>query len=315
MTKSRSPTVYLFVNKDSASDSLSRSHGKDASAILSHVQSCRNQKNKQLHMFRVEDGMPESPSHLSSPPTPQSPQMLSVPYEPNSPKPIPTLRSETSSSSSASLSLSRTTSNSSASPQPEQKERSEIDELVDYFDNLYMTRENQPGTTSISQDLYRQIISSEDSKNFSGRIPCGSHGYAMLACTAARMAVDIPRRREEFEIKATKYMQPSLQRLRVHLSDPRARTCTDRQILREMLLHCVTNWYLRDYDAAQTHLNAMSYFTGGLDVSHSSDRNLMDIINRCGLYITNAQRAEHSPCRNSAPRRQSAVDRSLSRVV
>ena len=57
----------------------------------------------------------------------------------------------------------------------------------------------------------------------------------------------------------------------------------------EMLLHCVTNWYLRDFNAAQTHFNAISCFTGCLDVSRTSDRKLMDIINRCGLYISKPQ--------------------------
>jgi hypothetical protein len=306
MSKSRNPTVYLFVNKDSASASLSRSHGKDASAILSHVQSCRNQKNRQLHMFRVEDG-PSEPS------TPQSPSAPTFPYQQNSPK--PTLRTETSSGSARSVSLSPTTTNDSSSPRSSTEDRPEVEELVDYFDNLCMESSGQSGIDSHSYDMYRQIVSTEEFRNFSGRIPRGTHGYAMLACTAARMAVDAPERRDEFEIKATKYMQPSLQCLREQLTDSRARTLTDRQILQEMLLHCVTNWYIGDIVAAQTHLNAMSCFIGCLNVSTSADRVLMDIINRCGLSVANARRTGQTTRCNAGQRRQSTVDRSLSRVV
>ncbi|RMJ20548.1 hypothetical protein PHISP_08582 [Aspergillus sp. HF37] len=88
MSKNGHPTVYLFVNKDRASLSLSRCHGKDASAILSHVQSCRNQKNKQLHMFRVEDT-----TELGS--APPSPRKQSIGHKHRSPRSTPPLRSET----------------------------------------------------------------------------------------------------------------------------------------------------------------------------------------------------------------------------
>jgi hypothetical protein len=174
-----------------------------------------------------------------------------------------------------------------------------VDELVDYFDSVSLTSGHRPQSYLHSHDdLYQQIVSSEDFQDFSRRTAGRINGYAMLACTAARMAIDIPSRREEFEIKATEYMQPSLQWLREQLADPQARIFTDRQILQEMLLHCVTNWYLGDFTAAQTHLNAMSCFTVSLDLSRSSDRNLMDIINRCGLYISTRTTAEHHPRRS-----------------
>ncbi|EXJ64500.1 hypothetical protein A1O7_00836 [Cladophialophora yegresii CBS 114405] len=297
MSKNQKPTVYLFINKDSASPSLSRSHGKDASAILSHVQSCRNQKNKRLHMFRVDDGVPEPPAKRPSSRTPRlSPQSI-VSSRQSSPRPPPSPGAETSSSSSPSVSASPLSSVGSASPRPHRTETPDVDELVDYFDTVSLTSDHQPGTHLHRHDLYQQIVSSEDFRNFSRRIAGDVNGYAMLACTAARMAVDIPSRREEFEIKATRYMQPSLRWLREQLADPQARILRDRQILQEMLLHCVTNWYLGDLVAAQTHLKAMSCFTASLDLSRSSDQNLMDIIDRCGLYITNQRRAEHLPYR------------------
>lgn len=315
MSKDRNPTIYLFVNKDSASSSLSRSHGQDASAILSHVQSCRNQKNKQLHMFRVDDGTPESLPKRPGAPTPQSSPKYHVPSRQNSPRSPPVFRTETSSGSSRSVSLSPTSNFSSASPQPQATEKPEVDELVDYFDSLSLTARNHTDTHSHNHDLYHQIVASEDFRDFSRRTAQGAHGYAMLACTAAKMATDTPSRREGFTIMATKYMQPSLQCLREQLADPRTRKMTNRQILREMLLHCVTNWYLRDFAAAQTHLAAMSCFTGCLDVFRSSDRKLMDIINRCGLYITNSQRAQQRSRRNSGIRLPQSADRAMSRVV
>ncbi|ETI28441.1 hypothetical protein G647_00890 [Cladophialophora carrionii CBS 160.54] len=298
MSKNRKPTVYLFVNKDSASLSLSRSHGRDASAILSHVQSCRNQKNKRLHMFRVDDGVPEPPAKRpSSRPPRLSPQSI-VSSRQSSPRPPPSPWTETSSSSSPSVSPSPLSSSiDSASPRPLRTETPDVDELVDYYHSVCLTSDHQSGTPLHRHDLYQQIVTSDDFQNFSRRIAGGINGYAMLACTAARMAIDTPSRREEFEIKATRYMQPSLQWLREQLADPQARVFSDRQILQEMLLHCVTNWYLGEFAAAQTHLKAMGCFTASLDLSKSSDRNLMDIINRCGLYITNQRRPEHLPLR------------------
>lgn len=279
MSKPRKPTVYLFVNKDSASVSLSRCHGKDASAILSHVQSCRNQKNKQLHMFRIET-TPESPK-LSESSTPDA-----------SPRASPT---------SPSISLSKvsspSTSATSASPEvvsdlppasPHSQSRgtvSEIDELVHYFDTLWIS-ERRGSDASQEPDLYHQIVSTEAFQNFHGRTAARSvHGYALLACTAAKMSTDFPSRRKEFSIKATTYMQPSLQCLREQLANPQGRTLTGHQILLEMLLHCVTNWYLRDYPVAETHLSAMRHFTGCLDVSRTADRKLMDVIKQCNLLI------------------------------
>ncbi|KIW73035.1 hypothetical protein PV04_01187 [Phialophora macrospora] len=300
MSKNRKPTVYLFVNKDSASVSLSRSHGKDASAILSHVQSCRNQKNKRLHMFRVDDGVPGPPAKRPGPPASRLPPQTTVSSRQSSPRPSPTLWSETSSSCSGSVSPSPVSSSDSASPRPHVREPPDVDELVDYLDSVSLTSGHQPPTyLHAGHDLYQQVVSSEDFLDFSQRTAGGINGYAMLACTAARMAIDIPSRREEFEIKATTYMQPSLQWLREQLADPQARIFTDRQILQEMLLHCVTNWYLGDFTAAQTHLKAMGCFTASLDLSRSSDRNLMDIINRCALYITNRTAADHHPRRSS----------------
>ncbi len=315
MSNDANPTIYLFVNKDSDSTSLSRSHGQDASAILSHVQSCRNQKNKQLHMFRVDDGTPESLPKRPGPPTPQSSRRYSVPSRQNSPMSPPSLRTENSSGSSRSVSMSPVSNLGSASPQSPINQKPEVDELVEYFDSLCLTAKHQAEIHSNNQDLYHQIVASEDFRDFSRRTAQGAHGYAMLACTAAKMATDTPIRREGFTIVATKYMQPSLQCLREQLADSRARTMTDRQILREMLLHCVTNWYLRDFTAAQTHLTAMSCFTGCLDDSRSSDRKLMDIINRCGLYITNSQRAQQRSRRNSGIRLQQSADRIISRTI
>ena len=286
MPKNRNPTAYLFVNKDSASVSRSRSHGKDASAILSHVQSCRNQKNKQLHMFQV-DGTPESVPKISGPQLPLSPSS-------SSPTSTPTSRRDTSSSSNGSASPGLRDQNASARP-PESriKESSlEVEELVHYFDLLCLSSELHNLAPSQSQDLYHQLVSSQDFRNFSGQVHRSTHRYATLACTAAKMGADMPLRREEFEIKAIKYMQPSLRCLREQLAKPQTRKLTNREILQEMLLHCVTNWYLRDFSAAQTHLDAINWCTSRLDVSRSSDRKLMDIINLCGLYVTNAQRAE-----------------------
>ncbi|KIW90432.1 uncharacterized protein Z519_09078 [Cladophialophora bantiana CBS 173.52] len=315
MSKSRHPTVYLFVNKDRASASLSRCHGKDASAILSHVQSCRNQKNKQLHMFRVEDT-----TELVRGPTPPSPRKQSVGYRHRSPRSTPPLRSETP-QTPKDRALARPSepepgirSASSPSPRATSPGNSpEVEELLQYFNSLCLTPESH--AHSQSQDLFTQIVSSEDFSNFSRRIVGGIHGYAMLACTAARMGADMPSRREEFEIKATKYMQPSLQRLREQLAGPNTRTLTDRQILQEMLLHCVTNWYLQDLTAAQTHLKAIHCFTGCLDVSNGSDRKLMAIINRCGLFIANSIRAGQKSHPSSCQRTQSFAARGLCRVV
>ncbi|KAJ9608883.1 hypothetical protein H2200_006654 [Cladophialophora chaetospira] len=317
MSKDRNPTVYLFVNKDNTSASLSRSHGKDASAILSHVQSCRNQKNKQLHMFRVDDGTPDSVPKRSGPPTPQSPQAHTLPSKHSSPRSSPSIRSDISSPARRrSSTLSPPSSLASASPQPQSGEKPEVDELVDYFDMLYLTSKYRGESHPHSHDLYHQIVSAEDFGGFSRQTAGGTNGYAMLACTAAKMATEMPGRRDEFEIKATKYMQPSLQNLREQLANPQARTLTDRQILQEMLLHCVTNWYLGDLTAAQTHLTAMRCLTGCLDVSRTPDRKLMDIVNRCGVSIADSQREQQRARWNSGIRTQRpSIDRTLSRSV
>ncbi|KIW35396.1 uncharacterized protein PV07_02094 [Cladophialophora immunda] len=311
MSKNGHPTVYLFVNKDRASLSLSRCHGKDASAILSHVQSCRNQKNKQLHMFRVEDT-----TELGS--APPSPRKQSIGHKHRSPRSTPPLRSETPSTPKprALVTPELGIEPASSSPRASSPGKSpEVEELLQYFNTLCFRQERHPQGQSQNQDLFHQLVSSEDFSSFSKRVVGGIHGYAMLACTAARMGADIPSRREEFEIKATKYMQPSLQRLREQLADPATRTLTDRQILQEMLLHCVTNWYLQDFTAAQTHLKAINYFIGCLDISDRSDRKLMDLINRCGLFIANSIRAEQRSQPSSYQRTESFAARGLCRVV
>ncbi|OAL34675.1 hypothetical protein AYO20_06092 [Fonsecaea nubica] len=312
MSKNGHPTVYLFVNKDRASVSLSRCHGKDASAILSHVQSCRNQKNKQLHMFRVEDT-----TELTS--GPPSPRKQSISHKHRSPRSTPPLRSETPSKPKtrvSSVGPEFTVGPGSPFPSANSPGKSpEVEELLQYFNSLCLNPEPRSLGQSQGRDLFHQLVSCEDFSSFSTRTVGGIHGFAMLACTAARMGADIPTRREEFEIKATKYMQPSLQRLREQLGDPALRTLTDRQILQEMLLHCVTNWYLQDYTAAQTHLKAINCFTGCLDVSDSSDRKLMDLINRCRLFIANSIRAEQTSRLNLGQRTESFAARGLCRVV
>ncbi|KIX96952.1 uncharacterized protein Z520_07066 [Fonsecaea multimorphosa CBS 102226] len=311
MSKNGHPTVYLFVNKDRASVSLSRCHGKDASAILSHVQSCRNQKNKQLHMFRVEDT-----TELGSAPPPSRKQHIS--HKHRSPRSTPPLRSATPSTPKARALATpeRVIESVCSPPRTDSPSKSpEIEELLHYFNSLCFTHEAHPQGQSQSQDLFRLLVSSEDFSSFSKRVVGGIHGYAMLACTAARMGADIPSRREEFEILATKYMQPSLQRLREQLADPATRTLTDRQILQEMVLHCVTNWYLQDFTAAQTHLKAINCFIGCLDVSNGPDRKLLNLINRCGLFIANSIRAEQTSRPSLCPRTESFAARGLRRVV
>jgi hypothetical protein len=308
---SKSPTVYLFVNKDSASASLSRSHGKDASAILSHVQSCRNQKNKQLHMFRVDDGSQESVRKRALPSAPSSPTKKPVLLRhPISPRAPPLLRSEASSSSydsATSSPLSPVSSQASgASPHPGVRQTPELDELVEFFDSLCLTTNPQLSSHTSYQDLYQQVVSCGEFHNFSWPAARDRHGSAMLACTAARMASEMPDRREEFEIKATKYLQPSLQYMREQLAHHQSRTLTDRQILREMLLHCVTNCYLRDWTAAKTHLNAMNCLTGCLDVSRDPDRKFMDVILQCGLYIAQHSRRDSAKSLLQTPERRSS---------
>ncbi|OAP59466.1 hypothetical protein AYL99_06764 [Fonsecaea erecta] len=313
MSKTARPTVYLFVNKDRASLSLSRCHGKDASAILSHVQSCRNQKNKQLHMFRVED----TTELISAPPSPRKQSISHRHPRHRSPRPTPPLRSDTPPTTPKDHRLVKPEPVSSPPPSRTNSpgKAPEVEELLHYFNSLCFAQEPHPHGQPQSQDLFHQLVSSEGFSSFSDRVVGGIHGYAMLACIAARMGADIPSRREEFEIKATKYMQPSLQRLREQLADPATRTLTDRQILQEMVLHCVTNWYLQDFTAAQTHLKAISCFMGCLDVSNSSDRRLMDLINRCGLFIATSIRAEQTARPSACQRTESFSARGLCRVV
>lgn len=174
----------------------------------------------------------------------------------------------------------------------------EVDEIIQYFDSLSLSSKQVGDLQFSPDDLFYLIFSSQNYFRHSREIVGDIHAFSMLAITAARMSADIPSRREEFEIKATKYMQPSLLCLRSQFANSDARSLTDRQILVEMLLHCVTNWYLLDLTAAQTHLNAIGWFTRCLDDSNSSDRKLKDIIRRCNTGISD-QRAAQQECRRS----------------
>lgn len=310
MSKNRSRTAYLFVNKDVDSASLSRSHGKDASAILSHVQSYRSQKNKQLHLGRI-DTTPDSVAKTSSPPLPSSPVKKS-PSSGHCPlRTPPTLRSETSSSSGTSAQPDNS-EGSPRSPRPSTPDDSaEVDELVQYYNSLCLASTQESAFQSLRHDLFDQIFSSQDYPHPSREVAGGIHGFAMLACTAAKMGAEMPSRREEFEIKATKYMQPSIQSLREQLANPHTRTLTDRQILQEMLLHCVANWYLLDFTAAQTHLNAIGCFSGCLDVTKPADRKLMDVIHQCRGCIANSRRTEKNSRRSYGKDVSLSTDRGL----
>jgi hypothetical protein len=298
MGKTPNSTVYLFVNKDIDSSSLSRCHGRDASAILSHVQSCRNQRNKQLHLFRVETTSspslrernrrsPSSPTSSETGYTRQRPQGHSrrdqiVEHD--------SFSDPTDDASECVLSRCSTASTS------QNGEGSGYvpteDDLASYFGTFRLSAASPKfAAQSLEQDLYSHIASLEEFQQPCWHMVYGSRKHALLACTAAKMAFDAPVNRTVMMLKATEYLQPSLQNLREQLADLRVKTMSDRQVLQEMLLYAVTSWYLGNLDTAWTHLNAMNCFIGCLDMARPRDKKFMEIINRCGLYVAGAQQA------------------------
>ena len=319
------PRSFLFINKDAESEILSRSSGRVATSINSHVQRWQDKRGGRSSKSQVKPHSTQAtgtkaPSYKDCVtkfrPKPRKRIEKDAPKER---LPFERERSESSSSgpattysttpeslegSSESDSILEVVNRDVSPPSKDAIYRANFSgaDCIDPFQSTYA---HHPGVQPILQyyirfSLVSTFQSDAKAKGFKKepphfpairRIVQGSltqqmHMYALLAATAARM------KRVSgitFHGKSSPeyLLDNAIRCIREHLA-----SCTgslpadDRQVILDMFYICICEWYAKSYAVARTHLAFVRYFWNLLRPSESIfDKYIHDMITYNDVFL------------------------------
>ena len=319
------PRSFLFINKDAESEILSRSSGRVATSINSHVQRWQDKRGGRSSTSQVKPHSTQAtgtkaPSYKDCVtkfrPKPRKRIEKDAPKER---LPFERERSESSSSgpattysttpeslegSSESDSILEVVNRDVSPPSKDAIYRANFSgaDCIDPFQSTYA---HHPGVQPILQyyirfSLVSTFQSDAKAKGFKKepphfpairRIVQGSltqqmHMYALLAATAARM------KRVSgitFHGKSSPeyLLDNAIRCIREHLA-----SCTgslpadDRQVILDMFYICICEWYAKSYAVARTHLAFVRYFWNLLRPSESIfDKYIHDMITYNDVFL------------------------------
>jgi hypothetical protein len=319
------PRSFLFINKDAESEILSRSSGRVATSINSHVQRWQDKRGGRSSKSQVKP----HPTQATGTKAPSYKDCVTKfrpkprkRIEKNAPKerlPFERERSESSSSgpattysttpeslegSSESDSILEVVNRDVSPPSKDAIYRANFSgtDCIDPFQSTYA---HHPGVQPILQyyirfSLVSTFQSDAKAKGFKKepphfpairRIVWGSltqqmHMYALLAATAARMK-RVDGITLSREISPEVLLHKAIRCIREHLA-----LCTgplsadDRQVILDNFYLCICQWYEKSYAVARTHLAFVRCFWNSLRPSESIfDKYIHDMITYNDVFL------------------------------
>lgn len=316
------PKSFLFINKDSDSELLSRSSGSVAASINSHVQRWQEKKggmSKPHSKAQVSQQSSKAPEYLDCV-SKFRPKPRKRPGRDVSKLPQPK-REHSDSSSSGPRTAYSTTPESLVGSSPSDgvmeiprrdAHRPRVDSIyqanftgADCIDPFQSTYAHSPGVQPILQyyisfTLISTFHSDDKAKGVRkepphfpairsivrGSLHQQMHMYALLAATAARMkrvsGIRLPR-----ESSPEFLLHNAIRCIREYFASCTGPLSTDdRQVILDIFYLCVCEWYEKSYDVARTHLAFVRHFWNSLRPSESIfDKYIHDMITYNDVFL------------------------------
>jgi hypothetical protein len=316
------PKSFLFINKDPESEVLSRSSGRVAASINSHVQRWQEKK-----------GGRSKPQSSSKAQAPQQPSKAAdyrdsvIKFRPKPrkrgekevPKPQTQRERQHSESSSSGPRTAYSTTPEGSSENDGAMELLRHDAYRPWPDTIYQsnfsgadcidpfqsTYAHYPGVQPILQYYISFTLISTFQGNTKvkgvtkepphfpairsivrGSLSRQMHMYALLAATAARMkrvsGISLPR-----ESSPEFLLHNAIRCIREYFASCTGPLTTDdRQVILDIFYLCVCEWYEKSYDVARTHLAFVRHFWNSLRPSESIfDKYIHDMITYNDVFL------------------------------